>query len=211
MCYDFICCNNYLWSRIEVVITRLTRNQFVGFIPGTRVRIPPAPVFHFLCAICSWSCWINLACSSIVLSFSSIVLSFSAIDFLYSDVFSWRCQVVWIHLCIVIVNGVYPHLPKFTKNNQKREPPSPQSHPGCPLSHSFIFHLFLLRTLSFEPNHIHVTLTVCSAQAPLRHPEITYLVLLHSWPDTVRKAPSRKTQTSTPLIKGSYTQQKPSV
>ena len=35
----------YFWSRIEVVITRLTRNQFVGFIPGTRVRIPPAPFF----------------------------------------------------------------------------------------------------------------------------------------------------------------------
>lgn len=43
----------------------------------------------------------------------------------------------------------------------------------------FIIYI-ILRTPGFESNHIHVTLTVCSVQAPLRHPEITYLVLLHS-------------------------------
>ncbi len=32
-----------LWSRIEVVITRRTRNAFAGSA-GTRVRIPPTPL-----------------------------------------------------------------------------------------------------------------------------------------------------------------------
>ena len=32
-----------VWSRIEVVITRRTRNAFAG-LAGTRVRIPPTPL-----------------------------------------------------------------------------------------------------------------------------------------------------------------------
>ena len=50
---------------------------------------------------------------------------------------------------------------------------------------------------------IHVTSTVNSA----RHPHGTqdfFLWLLHSCPDQFRRFPLRKTQTSSPLIKGSY-------
>ena len=39
--------NRILWSRIEEVITSLTRNQVVDFI-GTWVRIPPTPLPLFL-------------------------------------------------------------------------------------------------------------------------------------------------------------------
>lgn len=31
-------------SRTEEAVTGLTRNQFTGFIAGTRVRIPPTPL-----------------------------------------------------------------------------------------------------------------------------------------------------------------------
>ena len=50
-----------------------------------------------------------------------------------------------------------------------------------------------------------VTEAVNSAQAPSRRTEKSYLVLLCSQPDTVRRHLSRKTQTSTSLTKGSQT------